>query len=231
MIPTQQGFECADFVRGKVHDGLVEEFELVGDEGLAQIELQGPASLHFRIHLGLEEPVQPAPVGLCAIEREVCGLQEAFALLAVPGSKGDADARADHHLVAIEVEGTGEGGDDALGENDGAARLLGRDRHDGKLVSPQSGDDVRLPGALAQALGNHLEELVADWMAERVVNFLEQVEVDAQQGQILAAPPSPRELLPKVLLEQHPVRQPGERVVPGHVQKLRLQALALLEVL
>src|SRR4028119_9378 len=161
MIPTQQGFECADFVQGKVHDGLVEELELVGDEGLAQIELQGPASLHLRVHLGLEEAVQPASVGLCAIEGKVCSLQEAFALLAVAGSKGDADARADHDLVAIEVEGTGEGGDDALSENDGAARLLGRDRHDRKLVSAKSGDDVGLPRALSQALGNQLEELVA----------------------------------------------------------------------
>jgi hypothetical protein len=56
----------------------------------------------------------------------------------------------------------------------------------------------------------HPEELVADVVAETVVDQLEVVQIDEEQADLLPSPPE-RGLQP--VLEQQPVRQAGQRVV------------------
>ncbi len=67
-------------------------------------------------------------------------------------------------------------------------------------------------------------------MAERIVDVLEPVEVEAEHGERGVA----RQYLERFLdagAEDHPVRQVGERVVPRHVADLRLGPAALRYVL
>jgi hypothetical protein len=62
-------------------------------------------------------------------------------------------------------------------------------------------------------------------VAVDVIHLLEAVEVDEQDGQRHRAPASARERLLQPILEQLPVRKPGERVVQGAVSE-RLGVLA-----
>ena len=60
--------------------------------------------------------------------------------------------------------------------------------HDGELVAAHARDGVGLAHQSAQPIGHHLQQLVADGMAERVVDVLEVVEVEDVGGDDLAAP-------------------------------------------
>jgi hypothetical protein len=69
MVPAQQRFETRDFAGRDFDQRLIAEFELIGEERLAQIKLQPVAFLHVRIHIRLEEVIGAAAFGLGAIER------------------------------------------------------------------------------------------------------------------------------------------------------------------
>ena len=67
--------------------------------------------------------------------------------------------------------------------------LRGRDvrvlEQHGELVAAQPGSGVTLPDRLADALGDALEQLVADGVAEAVVDVLEVVEVEEHHDERL----------------------------------------------
>ena len=75
---------------------------------------------------------------------------------------------------------------DALRERCGVGGLLHLRHDDGELIAAHAGDDVELARAAAQALADKLEQLVADMVAERVVDALEVVEIEAKHGQAFA---------------------------------------------
>ena len=77
--------------------------------------------------------------------------------------------------------------------------------------------------------GHHLEQLVADRMAERVVDALEAVEIEIEHRELVAAADAGQRL-GEPLAEQHAVGQIGQRVVARHMRDLLLGALALGDV-
>src|SRR5829696_4381138 len=101
---------------------------------------------------------------------------------AVARRDGDADARPDHHLVAVDVVGLPDVVDEALGEDRGRFRLVDAGLQDRELVAAEAGDGIGVAHAGEEALGHRLEEAIADRMAERVVDALEVVEVEAEHG-------------------------------------------------
>ena len=99
-------------------------------------------------------------------------------------------------------------------------RVLQQER---KLVAAEAGRRVRRPQALLQAERDLDEQLVAGRVAEAVVDRLEVVEVEEQQGDVVAAAARPLERVLDAVQEQRPVRQPGERVVECLVRELVLE--------
>ena len=89
-------------VAREIDDRLVVQLELAGRQRLAQVVLQRAPRLHLRVHLRLEEAVGAAAVALGAIEREVGVAHQLVGARAVGRADGDADAGADHHLVAVD---------------------------------------------------------------------------------------------------------------------------------
>ena len=73
--------------------------------------------------------------------------------------------------------------------------------------------DVRRVGGLAQ-------QLVARGVAERVVDVLEHVEVDEEDGGLGLRARRAGERVLEAVDEQQPVRQPGERVVERLVDRV-----------
>src|SRR5690242_7127257 len=76
----------------------------------------------------------------------------------------------------------------------------------GELVAAEAGDQVAFADAALDPAGHRLLQLVADMMAERVVDALELVDVDIEQREVLAA----RDFLQLalyLLAEQHAVGQ------------------------
>ena len=113
--------------------------------------------------------------------------------------------------------------DDVVGRRDAGL-------HDRELVAAQSRDEAGGADAAAQAGGDGFEQLVADQMAERIVDALELVDVDVIDGELLAVRDL-RQFLLQPLVEQRAVRQVGQRVVMGEVGDALLGAAALGDVL
>ena len=101
---------------------------------------------------------------------------------------------------------------DVLGLDDAVVR-----DDDGELVATEAGQQVPGPQALPQPVGHRDEQLVADVVAEAVVDGLETVQV-AVEHRGHAAARGERGLQP--MPEQRAVGQTGQRVVLGLVGHL-----------
>jgi hypothetical protein len=134
--------------------------------------------------------------------------------------RGQRDADAGPHL-----------GDDAVGEREGSAHrrrgevpALGQ--QDGELVAAQPCHRVARAHAAAEPVRELLQEAVADMVAQRVVDLLEAVEVEEEEGQ----GPAEAQGVLEPLAQQAAVGEPGQRVVQGLVAQPLLLRLALGDV-
>ena len=105
---------------------------------------------------------------------------------AVLGIEGDADAGADLEHLPFDDELLLERVQDAPRGRGGGVVVGGRRQHDRELVAAEPGHDVLAAHLVLQAEGHLLEERVAEVMAERVVHFLEAIEVHQHQRQLRA---------------------------------------------
>ncbi|ODS02971.1 hypothetical protein AUC71_01255 [Methyloceanibacter marginalis] len=92
------------------------------------------------------------------------------------GDQRDTGRHADFMCVLAGADGGGE----ALHEThaDGAGGLAGHvvGEH-GKFVAADTGDEIAWPGGRAEAIGDDLQDLIADRVAVRVVDRLEAVQI------------------------------------------------------
>ena len=113
--------------------------------------------------------------------------------------------------LGAELEGLLERVEQAFGDQRGAR--VGRevaDEHD-ELVAAEAAERVDLPHHAMQPRGDRLQQLVADRVAERVVDRLEVVEVDEQRRHRGLLARGAREHLLDAVDDQRPVRKVGER--------------------
>ena len=96
-----------------------------------------------------------------------------------------------------------------------------------ELVAAQAGDGVAVAHARLQALGDLLQQPVAQAVAQGVVDDLEAIEVEEQDGQPRRAAVRLGHRDGEAVVEQQPVGQAGEGVVVGELLDLLLGALAL----
>ena len=105
----------------------------------------------------------------------------------------------------------------------GRGVLVGRHvgEQDGELVAAEPGDRVAARRRRSRSrLADLAQQLVADVVAERVVDLLEAVEVDQEDRDLVLRPRLGQRLV-DAAAEQPPVRQGGEGVVEGLVLLLR----------
>ena len=230
MIPAHQRLEAGDLAGLQVENRLVVDLELAVGDGLAEVELQRAPQLQPLVHLALEEAVRAAAVALGEVERHVGVLQQQIGVGSVVRRDRDADAGADDDVAAVDIVGPADQLDDAGGELAALLWLADVGLHHRKFVATDARDEVGRRHRLDQAGGHELQQLVADRMAERIVDGLEVIEIEAMHGEA-AAGLDPFERILKVLTEQHAIRQIGEHVVARQMRDLGLGAAALGDVL
>ena len=119
--------------------------------------------------------------------------------------------------------------DDPLAQAADVGLALRADLDDGEFVAADAGDGVGLAQQRAQPLADFLDELVAGIVAERVVDLLEAVEIEHQQGDLLARAAIAGQRLGQAILEQGAVGEAGELVVQRLVLGVRLARLELVD--
>ncbi len=120
---------------------------------------------------------------------------------------------------------------DDIGRDDLGLREVGVRQQDRELVSAQPGQDVGLAAADAQCRREAAQELVADGVAELVVDGLEAVEVEHDDRCGGREAPLTGDLQLELLLEAPPVEEAGQEVVVDQVLETPRDRTALGDVL
>ncbi len=143
----------------------------------------------------------------------------------------DADAGGGEHLHSAEIVGRRQLGLDALRVARRVLRSAVVLEEEGELVSAQPRHGVAGPDASEQPLAHRHEQPVAHRMAQALVDVLEAVHVEEEDGEAqVRLALQERHRLPQPVHEQRAVRQPGESVVKRVVEELLLGFLALGDV-
>ncbi len=213
LVPAQQRLEAGDAAAPHVDERLVVQLHLLGSERRPHVDVELAVALDLLLQRRVEGAPATLAVRLGAVEGEIGAHEEARRLDGVVGHVGDADADADLQQSLVDPEGPAQ-----VGHGPGGQRLrLGPSHVAGdhrELVAAEAEDAVRAADG-EQARRDLLQQPVADEVAAGVVDGLEAVEVEIEQGAAalgrahLAAHDLQR------LLEVGPVGQPGQGVVAG----------------
>ena len=139
----------------------------------------------------------------------------------------DADRSVDDDRLPAELDRAAQLAEDPLR---GRGRLLlgdDVDQEDRELVTALAADDVALADGAGQALRDLAQDVVANRVAERVVDPLEVVEVHEQQGDAARLASLASEGALEVIAQQHAVGEARQGIVQRVVDQLGLQALAV----
>ena len=130
-------------------------------------------------------------------------------------------------MVVVELERTAERLEDALGGLDRRLRVVDVLEQDRELVAAEPGRGIGRAYARGDALRDLEQDAVADGVTEAVVDGLEVVEIDEQDGHSDAVAQRPCDRMADALVEQRAVGEMGYRIVEGLVGELLLERLAL----
>ena len=215
MLPPHQGLDAQDAPVLRVHDGLVMEDELVLLEGDAQVALEGDALELAGVELGAIHDVAALALALGVHQSDVRVAQQLpGAGLSIPHH--DPDARADGAVVQRTRVRPLHRLDDAPGDHLDVGAIPHPRQQYRELVPAQPGDGIGGAQATLDAHRGATQDLVADAVPHRVVDGLEVVEVEEEEGEIGAGADVPLQLT----LEGAPVGDPGQSVDARHVLDL-----------
>jgi hypothetical protein len=177
-----------------------------------------------------KKPEGAARIVLGARQRHVGVLQQFFGVVAVAGGHRDPDGGADDDGMAVEQIGVADPLQQPPAQQH---RILGPRQaalDDGEFVGVEAGQRIFLTQAGTQTLGDPAQQLVADAVAERIVDGLEIFEPENQYRNLFRTAPRVRQEFVHLLAQQVAVRQPGQSVMLGEESQSRLGALAFGDV-
>ena len=94
----------------------------------------------------------------------------------------DADGGADHDRLVVDGVGRAKRCDQPIGDDLQRRRVASQRGDDAEFVAANARDKIVAAQRAGQPLRDGADELVADRMAERVIDVLEVVEVDVENG-------------------------------------------------
>ena len=230
MPPSQQRLAGRDLAVLEIEHRLIVGLEAAIRYRLTQFEFQDPPRLGAGIHAGLEEAIGPPPVALGAVQSEVRVPQQLVEIQPIAGGERDADAGIGRDQMTRTLERLPDRRINSINELSGFRLSLDSGLNDGELVTAEPRRHVGRLQACAQPFGDALEKLIADRMAEGVVDALELVDVDIEHRELFAGPERLQRLF-QPFAKQHPVRQVGQRVVMRQMGDFLVGARALGDVL
>jgi len=184
-------------------------------------------SLHLPILLGIEEMEAIASTLFCDVHRLVCMPHQRIGVGVVEGVEREADAGGNVDGLTVEHIGLAECLEQALY---GLSTLIDRAQiaqQQDELVTAKPADSVVGSDVFLEALRHHHQQLVAGLMAECVVDRLEVVEVEVNDGEQALGPLHPRDRLHEAVGQQDAVRQLGQCVMVREELQFVLVAVAL----
>ena len=142
----------------------------------------------------------------------MCPSQECIGVRFGLRGDGDADADRHHQLSTAHLDGIAQGVGHACGDK---VRLggSGLNAHHHERVPAEAGHGVRRADRVLQPMCHLDQKLVADRLSVCVVDVLEAIEVEEQDRHRTTSSGGRVKSLRQPVVQQCPVRQPGQRVV------------------
>ena len=238
VLPANERLHADECLGLEVHERLV-----VQDETLPGLDRLAQAAGHRDL---LQRGIRTAaihrmPVASAVfhrVHRNICMLEQRLGVVGVAGVEADPDARTDVDLDPLDDKRRTQ--DSVQRAGDRLCRtheidLLSRvafeiGEEDQELVAALSRNHVHLADRAAQTRPDRLQQLITGCMPEAVVDELEVVEIDEQNGRALVCSGGPGESQLQMLQKRGPVRETGQRVVERGVgellHRLRLDSFA-----
>ena len=229
MIPAHERFDGNDPAGAQVDDRLKVQTQLVPLDGPAQSGLQVQLPQGVDVHAGVEDHGGGLAGGLGPVHRRVRVAQQIAGVDRDITGEGHPDAGSGEHFVAIDGDGLPQDGKQTLRELVGILRVDPFKHHD-EFVAGEPADGIAGPQACRQPLRHGDEDPITGVVTQPVVDDLEAVQVQEQDGDAAAAPLRLRQGMGEPVHHQDAVGEVGQWVVEGAPRQLRFDRLALGQI-
>jgi hypothetical protein len=217
MLPAQQRLRADDAAAGEIELGLVVEDQALLLEGRAQAILDRHALLDGRVHVVGKELESAAAAVLGVEQRGIRLLDEFLGIPRVAGEGRDPDAAAQRRRLAAKLDRLAERGQQLARHGRGIQLVREVRQQHRELVAAQSCGGVRFAQTGGQAPRNAPQQPITDGATERIVDRLEPVDVQGQDGVFVAPAASGRDRLAQAIQEERAVGETGEWIVGREV--------------
>ena len=143
---------------------------------------------------------------LSVVQREIRGFVQAILRFAVIGAFGDPDAAGRRDICAIVRNRDGKTPNDSAANRLDSGRTVALGKQNREFVATEPRQAIRFSCDRPEARTCFDQQRITGIMAQCIIDVLEPVEVDQQQGETSALTPNAGERLPKILIEHAPIR-------------------------
>jgi hypothetical protein len=154
-----------------------------------------------------------ASARLDLIHSEVGQAQQGNRIVAILRVKADADTGRDEQFVAIDFERSPQCGEQLAGDQRRAFIPDEFGQYDNELIAAEAGNRIAFMDARFETCRHGTQQGVAKAVAETVIDLLETVKVDQQNGGDMPVMCAVRDRLSQPVDEQRAIDQPGQRIV------------------
>ena len=187
MLPPNQRLDSLDPAGIEGDLRLVVEHELLLGDGCPELAQESEALTRVDVELVvIDDNVLVGVLG--HIHGHVRALQKHVG--AVPILRGDGDAATGGHIHrhSFDVKGLLQEADDPFGNLKGCSAAFDPWEQDAELIAAQPGECVTVPKALVDPWAHFPQHPIPVLVAERVVDLLEPVQVEEQDGGAATVP-------------------------------------------
>ena len=180
VVPSEQGLH-AHYAVGLIGQRLVVKHQLIAVQGFFQIAFHLHAVQGLSVHLFGKEPIPIPTVVLGGVHGHVRIFHQAFHVPPVIGKYADTDAHSGKYLVGVRSDGTGNGVQDFAGHAGHIDITTQVSENNRKLVSVEPEQVVRFPETSFKPAGHFFEQLIADIVAQGVVDLFKFIQIQEHQ--------------------------------------------------
>ena len=190
-LPAHEGLETAHLPGHDVDDRLVVEPHLLSADRAVEGVFDVHPSRQVGLHRVVEQRHSVAAVGLGAMGGDVGTTHQFFGRQgAIAGRDGDADAGGDEHRRISDRDRLAERLSYLLDPHHRVGGRGGGAVDDDEVVASRAGDGAaEAADQQTESIGDHDEHAVGVEVAETVVDVLEAIEVELDDGRLLFRPP------------------------------------------
>ena len=229
-MPAEQGLHAGHPVLPEVILRLVDKAELVSFETPPQRVLQKEPGRCLLSQFAGEEPEIAYAEFLGLVHGHVGFFEQRLRRPAVIGKDGDAEGGAEKDPVPRRIHGIVQQGEYFLRPGGNLLHGAGLGDEDVKVVAADPGRPVPAAEVAGQPRAHLLQHVVPCEMSEGIVDVLEAVDVQHQEGKAPSVPALPLQLTFQAGVEHGPARKAGKLVEVGAELDLRILEMNLRQV-